>query len=225
MSKSSEKAAAAKGGSSKTGAGKTSSKKSAEKTGRRDAAATPPPAEPDDAITLLKADHRKVEALFDEFDKARRSDSKAKIVAQICTELKVHTQIEEEIFYPAVRARIDEAIVDEGYVEHDGAKVLINDLEASHPGDRFYDAKVKVLSEEIRHHVQEEERWLRGMFSQARRTDLDMAALGEQLGARKAELMAQAAKGKGLPPALLATMTIKPPKSAKAAAAAGASNP
>jgi hypothetical protein len=126
------------------------------------------PAEPVDAIALLKADHRVVDALFDEFDKARRSDTKARLVAQICTELKIHAMIEEELFYPIVRPKIDPDIVDEGVVEHDGAKVLINDLSAAKPTDPFYDSKVKVLAEDIRHHVQEEERWLRGMFAQAR---------------------------------------------------------
>ncbi|MBV9842760.1 MAG: hemerythrin domain-containing protein [Sphingomonadaceae bacterium] len=157
-------------------------------------------AEAIDAIALLKADHRAVEELFDAFDKARRSDRKAKLVEQICTELKIHTMIEEEIFYPAVEPKIDDAIVLESYVEHDGAKVLINDLLASTPKDRFYDAKVKVLSEEIRHHVQEEEKWLRGMFAQARRTDLDMTELGAKLAARKAELKRKAEKD-GLPAA------------------------
>lgn len=157
-------------------------------------------AEPVDAITLLKADHREVERLFDEYDKARRSDRKGRLVDEICTALKIHTRIEEEIFYPAVEPKIDEEIVLESYVEHDGAKLLINDLLASKPGDRFYDAKVKVLSEKIRHHVQEEERWLRGMFAQARRTDLDMDELGARLSARKAALQAEA-EGKGLPAA------------------------
>lgn len=164
-------------------------------------------AEPIDAISLLKADHRKVEELFEEFDKARRSDSKARIVRDICIELKVHTQIEEEIFYPAVQPKIDEAIVEESYVEHDGAKVLINDLSAADPKDPFYDAKVKVLSEEIKHHVQEEERWLRGMFSQARRTDLDMEELGRKMSERKDALMKIAA-GKGLPAAKLTTLHL-----------------
>ncbi len=154
---------------------------------------------PTDAIALLKADHRKVEDLFEEFDKARRSDRKAAIVAQICTELKAHTIIEEEIFYPAVKPKIDGAIVEEGVVEHDGAKVIINDLEQADPKDEYYDAKVKVLSEEIKHHVAEEERWITGMFAQSRRTDIDMEALGLRLGARKAELLAQAKNGKGLP--------------------------
>jgi len=158
---------------------------------------------PTDAIALLKADHRKVEELFQQFDEARRSDRKAKIVEQICTELKIHTMIEEEIFYPAVKPKIDPAIVEEGVIEHDGAKVLINDLARADPKDDYYDAKVKVLSEEIKHHVAEEERWITGMFAQARRTDIDMEALGAKLAARKQELMAQARKKGGLPVAKL----------------------
>ncbi|MDB5715969.1 MAG: hemerythrin [Sphingomonadales bacterium] len=161
---------------------------------------------PPDAIELLKADHRKVEDLFEDFEKARTGSRKAKLVDEICMELKIHTQIEEEIFYPAVLPKIDEAIVDEGYVEHDGAKILINDLLKSDPTDRFYDAKVKVLSEDIKHHVQEEERWLRGMFAQSRRTDLDMEELGAALQARKDELLKQAKTKAGLPPAPLATL-------------------
>ena len=163
--------------------------------------------EPTDAITLLKADHRKVEELFEEFDKARRTDRKASLVAQICTELKIHTKIEEEIFYPTLRGEVDDAILDEGFVEHDGAKVLINDLEGADPKAPFYDAKVKVLSEEIKHHVAEEERWITGMFAQARRTEIDMEALGAKLAARKDELMAQA-KGKGLPKAKLTAVSV-----------------
>ena len=159
---------------------------------------------PNDAIALLKADHRKVEALFEEFDKARRSDSKARIVEQICTELKIHTMIEEEIFYPAVKRKIENpSIIEEGVIEHDSAKVLVNDLARADPKDEYYDAKVKVLSEEIKHHVAEEERWITGMFAQARRTDLDMEALGARLAARKEELLAQASKKGGLPVAKL----------------------
>ena len=97
---------------------------------------------PTDAIALLKADHRKVEQLFEEFDQARRSHSKARIVEQICTELKIHTIIEEEIFYPAVKPKIDAAIVEEGVIEHDGAKILINDLAQADPKSDYYDAKV-----------------------------------------------------------------------------------
>lgn len=158
-----------------------------------------------DAIELLKADHRKVEDLFEQFDKARRSDTKARLVEQICTALKIHTQIEEEIFYPAIRPKIDDAIVDEGVVEHDGAKLWINDLSNASPKDPYYDAKVKVLSEDIKHHVQEEERWLRGMFAQSRRTDIDMEALGAKLAKRKAELEAKAEASK-LPAAKMAAV-------------------
>jgi len=158
---------------------------------------------PTDAIALLKADHRKVEELFEQFDQARRSDRKARIVEEICTELKIHTMIEEEIFYPTVKPKIDASIVEEGVIEHDGAKVLINDLSKADPKDDYYDAKVKVLSEEIKHHVAEEERWITGMFAQARRTDIDMEALGAKLAARKQELMAQARKKGGLPVAKL----------------------
>src|ERR1700761_8780183 len=110
-----------------------------------------------DAIALLKADHRKVEMLFGRYEDATSSATKKKIAHQICTELKIHTTIEEEIFYPAVRGKIEGDTLDEAYVEHDGAKVLINDIEAASPGDEFYDAKIKVLSEEIKHHVHEEE--------------------------------------------------------------------
>lgn len=161
---------------------------------------------PIDAIELLKADHRRVEDLFEQFDKARRSDTKARLVDQICTALKIHTQIEEEIFYPAIRPKIDPALVDEGIVEHDGAKLWINDLSKTTPDDPFYDAKVKVLSEDIKHHVGEEERWLRGMFAQSRRTDIDMADLGAKMAARKGELEAKAERSK-LPTAKLVSLS------------------
>ena len=140
-----------------------------------------------DAIALLKADHRKVEDLFEQFEKAKDPAKKQNLANQICTELKVHTMIEEEIFYPALEGKIEEDILSEAYVEHDGAKVLINDIEAGSPDDEFYDAKVHVLSEEIEHHVKEEEAPSEGMFAQARKTDVDLVALGEQMLARKQE--------------------------------------
>lgn len=151
-----------------------------------------------DAIALLKADHRKVEDLFEQFEKASAASSKQKICHQICVELKIHATIEEEIFYPALRGKIEDDTLDEAYVEHDGAKVLINDLESSGPDADFYDAKVKVLSEEIKHHVKEEEMPSEGMFAQARATGVDLVALRDQMMARKQELMAQA-EGAGLP--------------------------
>ena len=148
-------------------------------------------AEKQDAIELLKADHRKVEDLFSEFESATTAARKRKIAGQICLELTVHTQIEDEIFYPAVRGKIDEDLVTEAYVEHDGAKVLIAEIETGDPKNEFYDAKVSVLSEQIKHHVHEEEAFIRGMFSKSRRTDIDMAVLGAQLADRKAELTAK----------------------------------
>jgi len=151
-----------------------------------------------DAIALLKADHRKVEDLFEQFDKSTSSNRKQKLVHEICTELKIHTLIEEEIFYPAFRGKIERDTLDEAYVEHDGAKVLVNDIEAGSPEDDFYDAKVKVLSEEIKHHVHEEEMPSEGMFAQCRKSDVDLVALRDQMLARKEELLAQA-KSAGLP--------------------------
>ena len=159
-----------------------------------------------DATRLLTEDHRKVEELFEQFEKASEDGKKERLARQICTELKVHAMLEEEIFYPALRGKIDDDDLDEALVEHDGAKVLINDIEAGGSSDDFYDAKVKVLKEQIEHHVKEEERQQDNIFSQARKTDVDLEALGEQMAARKQELMAQAQSG-GLPAAETATLT------------------
>lgn len=152
-----------------------------------------------DAIAMLKADHRKVETLFEKFE-AARSGSKQALAEQICNELKIHTTIEEEIFYPALKGEIESDTLNEAYVEHDGAKVLINDILAGGPDDEFYEAKVKVLSEEIKHHVQEEEARVEGMFSQARHAGIDLVALRDKMLMRKSELM-NLAKSDGLPPA------------------------
>ena len=160
-----------------------------------------------DAIKLLSADHREVEELFEKFEKASRDGTKEKIAKQICTELKIHAQIEEEIFYPALRGKISDDDLDEAIVEHDGAKVLINDIEAGSPDDDFYDAKVKVLQEEIEHHVKEEEKQRDNIFTQARKTDVDLVALGEQMAARKQELKDQA-ESEGLPPARTAALNV-----------------
>ena len=143
-----------------------------------------------DAIALLKADHRKVEELFEQFENASGDGKKRKLAEQICMELVVHTKIEEEIFYPACEGKVEEDLLKEAYVEHDGAKVLIAQIEAGGPDDEYYDAKVKVLSEQIEHHVKEEEQRMEGMFAQARKAGLDMDALGEQMQARKDELVA-----------------------------------
>lgn len=157
-----------------------------------------PSRKPADAIALLKEDHRKVEELFETFERARGDERKADLVRQICLELEIHTIIEEEIFYPACKGKIkDTDLLDEGYVEHDGAKVLIAELLDAPSSDEFYDAKVSVLSEMIKHHVKEEEQ-RDGMFAQAKRNGADLVALGQSMAARKQELTA-AFKRSGLP--------------------------
>jgi len=158
-----------------------------------------------DAIALLKSDHRAVEELFEKFEKASGEGRKKSIAEEICLELSVHAQIEEEIFYPACEGKVDEDLLKESYVEHDGAKVLIAEILKGGPDDEYYDSKVKVLSEEIEHHVEEEEKRLEGLFAQARKAELDMDALGQQLAARKAELIEQF-KANGIPTPKLTTM-------------------
>ena len=161
-----------------------------------------------DAIALLKQDHREVEELFAQFEKASGDGRKQKLAEQICLELSVHAKIEEEIFYPACEGKVDEDLLKESYVEHDGAKVLITEIIAGGPqADDFYDAKVKVLQEEIEHHVQEEEKRLEGLFAQARKAELDMDALGEQLAARKQELI-ETYTTTGIPKPELTTMSM-----------------
>lgn len=159
-----------------------------------------------DAIALLKADHRKVEGLFEQFESATGKSKKEELAKQICTELTVHTILEEEIFYPACRGKTEDDLLNESYVEHDGAKVMIAEIEAGGPDEQFYDAKVKVLSEEIEHHVKEEEKPAEGLFAQARKAGLDMDALGRQMAARKEEVLAQI-KSSGLPPPETRTFT------------------
>jgi hemerythrin superfamily protein len=140
-----------------------------------------------DAIALLKADHDKAQKLFKEYEDAKGEGRKEKLARQICLELTVHTIIEEEIFYPACKDAVEEDLLKEAFVEHDAAKLLIAEIEANEDGsDEFFDAKVQVLSEQIDHHVKEEEE---DLFPQARKADLDLDALGEQLAARKRELM------------------------------------
>jgi hypothetical protein len=151
-----------------------------------------------DAIALLKADHRKVEELFQAFEATNGKSRKEALAKQICTELIVHAMIEEEIFYPACTAKIEDDTVQEAYVEHDGAKVMIAEILATPSDDEFYEAKVTVLSEEIKHHVQEEEKRSEGMFAQARAAGLDVDALGQQMAARKKALLAEIKSG-GLP--------------------------
>ncbi|MBW8815623.1 MAG: hemerythrin domain-containing protein [Caulobacterales bacterium] len=143
----------------------------------------------DDAVSDLMADHRKVEHLFKQYEKAKEDPAKKQqLFAQIALELKVHTTIEEEIFYPASREFVEEDMVNEAVVEHQAAKDLIAQLEAMAPEDEMYDAKVKVLQEQIEHHVEEEES---EYFPECRRSDMDLKAIAEPLKARKSELMGQ----------------------------------
>ena len=154
-----------------------------------------------DAIALLKEDHRKVEKLFESFEKARDAKRKQALAKEICSELCIHTIIEEEIFYPACKGEIEDGdILEESYVEHDGAKVLIAELLESEPDAEFYDAKVSVLSEMIKHHVKEEEKRSEGLFAQARQAGLDHADLGRRLMERKEALKDEFQDGANLPP-------------------------
>ena len=158
-----------------------------------------------DAVALLKADHRKVEDLFAKFESATGDGKKQALAQEICLELTVHTRIEEDIFYPACEGAVEEDKLKEAYVEHDAAKMLITEIEAGGPDDAFYDAKVKVLSEMIEHHVKEEEQRVEGMFAQAKKAGLDMADLGDRMAAEKATLTAGYKKG-GLTPPHTTTM-------------------
>ena len=146
---------------------------------------------PKDAIALLKADHAAVSQLFAEYEKTRSVPNKKALVAQICTALSVHAQIEEEIFYPAVKAALkDKLLVPEASVEHAGVKDLIAQLQGVEPDGEMYDARVKVLSEYVKHHVKEEQN---EMFPKAKASSLDIVELGARMAARKHDLMDQAA--------------------------------
>ena len=137
---------------------------------------------------MLRADHKLVSALFAEYDKARAASKKKAIVTKICTELGVHAQVEEEIFYPAVKQALkDKELVPEAVVEQATMKELIAQVEGIEPDGEMYDAKIKVLSEYVKHHVKEEHT---EMFPKARATRLDMIALGARMAARKKELLA-----------------------------------
>ncbi|HEX4377446.1 MAG TPA: hemerythrin domain-containing protein [Steroidobacteraceae bacterium] len=161
-----------------------------------------------DAIALLSADHRKVEKLFKQYEKADGNSKKAALAEQICTELEIHTLLEEEIFYPACRKKgVETDDLEEAQVEHDSAKVLIADLKEHTPRDQFYDAKMTVLTEYIKHHVQEEERPRRGVFAQARSSGVDLQSIGRQIEARKSQLTEEA-QASQLPKPTLRSLTV-----------------
>lgn len=148
------------------------------------------PAKPKDAIAILKADHKAVDELFKQYEKTRSDDKKMKLVTQICTELSVHAQVEEEIFYPAVKAALkDHELVPEAIVEHASLKDLIAQVSDKRPDGEMFDAKIKVLSEYVKHHVKEEQN---EMFPKAKATRLDMIELGTAINARKEALLAAA---------------------------------
>jgi len=149
-----------------------------------------PDARKPDAIALLKADHRNVEELFAKFERAKGDGKKKALAEAICMELTIHAKLEEDIFYPACEGAVEEDLLKEAHVEHDAAKVLIAEIEAGGADDAFYDAKIKVLAELIEHHVEEEEKRVHGIFSQARAAGLDMDSLGERIHAEKKQLAA-----------------------------------
>ena len=162
----------------------------AAKTATKTAAPAKAKPAPRDAIALLKADHEAVSQLFAEYEKTRSAPNKKALVAEICTALSVRAQIEEELFYPAVKAALkDTSLVPEATVEHATVKALIGQLEGVEPDGEMYDAKVKVLAEYVKHHVKEEQT---EMFPKAKATSLDMIDLGARMAARKDELLAQA---------------------------------
>ena len=169
-------------------ANKSAKSKPASKTTRKNERASSKPA---DAIKLLKADHKEVKGYFKQYEDLDDDAEKQALADKICQALTVHAQIEEEIFYPAAREAIDDGdLLDEAEVEHGSAKQLIAEIQALKAGDRLFDAKVTVLREYIDHHVGEEEN---EMFPESRDSDLDLKGLGEQLAARKAELMGRPA--------------------------------
>jgi len=142
-----------------------------------------------DATRLLRADHKLVSELFEQYKKTRSTENKKEIVDQICRELSVHAQVEEEIFYPAVKAALkDQELVPEATVEHASVKDLIAQVEGKEPDGEMFDAKIKVLSEHVKHHVKEEQNEI---FPRAKRSKLDMRELGMQIATRKEELMAK----------------------------------
>lgn len=147
-----------------------------------------------DAVEMLRDDHERVQALFDKFEQAGDKRTKRRIVDEALAELKIHSALEEEIFYPAVRAAIDDDdLMDEAEEEHHVAATLIAELETMQPDDAHYDAKFTVLGESVQHHVREEES---RMFPKARRANLDLADLAERMAERKQELSAGAGRAR-----------------------------
>src|SRR4051812_11225367 len=165
---------------------------------------------PNPAAAILKEDHAKVKDLFDRFEKAKGRGARTKVVRQALAELKVHAAIEEEIFYPAVRSRVGKEVMNEADEEHHVAKLLIAELDVMDGSESHFDAKFKVLAENVRHHIEEEEG---EMLPKAQKVKLDFLALAEKMAARQEKLLAvgvppvgedamvKASRGKGDSPA------------------------
>ena len=166
---------------------KAGAKRSAQKKAPGNSANDPGPET--DAVALLKSDHRRVEKLFESYERADEQSLKLSVVREICRALIIHTRLEEEIFYPACREKIDDVPLDDAQVEHDGAAVLIGELLEGSPDDPFFDAKVRVLAEMIRHHVQEEEKQTGGIFARAKSAGVNTAEIAQRLTARRSELL------------------------------------
>jgi hypothetical protein len=170
-----------------------------------------------DAIDLLMEDHRLVEGLFARFESAGEAGGKETLARRICQELVIHTMLEEEIFYPALRGKVDQDLLEEAFVEHDSAKLLIREIEDSYADEAYYGAKVHVLKEAIEHHVEEEEDEHKGLFVQARHAGVDLRAIGEAMRGRKVQLLQDAEAG-DLPPAEPRTFVHEPAAQSEAAA-------
>lgn len=166
--------------------GQTGAKSSSDVTGED--------AKKQDAISMLKADHREIEQLFDRYKAVSRRADRAKIAKEVCNALTIHAILEEEIFYPACRELIDDQPLDEAQVEHDSAKVLIEELISGRPEDPFYDAKVNVLAEQVKQHIREEEGKPDSIFAKAEAAGADFVVIGEELKKRKAELLSKASR-------------------------------
>jgi hypothetical protein len=168
----------------------------------------------DDAIVIIKHDHDKVKHLFEQFENTEDLRRKKKIVAEAIMELKIHAEIEEKIFYPSVRKGVEEDLMNEADEEHHVAKLLIAELEQMEASDDHWEAKFTVLSENIRHHIKEEEG---DMLPQARKMDLDFKVIGQKIMKMKEDL-----KKNGIPPCdeeKLMTRGFKADSPAKAAKA------
>lgn len=147
------------------------------------------PSKVQDAIALLRADHKLMSALFTEYENASSTSKKKMLVSQICTELSVHAQVEEEIFYPAVKQALkDKVMIPEALVEHATLKELIGQVQGIEPDGEMFDAKLKVLSEYVKHHIKEEQN---EMFPQAKSTNLNLVELGSRIAARKKVLLGE----------------------------------